>query len=617
MAVQFDAPLPPRPVRESPRFHVGRVGSAAGKTGHARTLLPVAKSLGRMLLDGNLVTEAQLGAAIARQKRSGERLGQALVELGHTTPDAILAALSEQLNVATTRVNAHTVQADAIQALPEKVARRHTAFPLMKIGTTLVVATATPRDLLALDDLRFASGCEIRLMLALESEIKAAIDRYYCDEGLPGLPDETVGDVVIESAQVRVPVKDEAAERSAVLLVERIIARAAAEGASDIHIEPMAEQLRVRVRVDGTFRGMTQLSAAQAPSVVARVKVLAGMDIAEHRIPQDGRFSATVGGRHLDLRCATYPTVYGEKAVLRVLDRAGLQFHLDTLGMGPRVLESYREVVRRPEGIVLITGPTGSGKTTTLYGTLAELVETGKNIMTIENPVEYALAGINQGQTNDKAGFTFAKGLRALLRQDPDVIMVGEIRDLETLETAIEASLTGHMVLSTLHTNSAVATVARLTEMGLEPYLLASSVRAIIAQRLVRRICATCRVENAISPGLRPLFRGGAADGIFYRGAGCDDCRGTGFRGRIGIYEYLELTHELSEALLERASEAKLVEIARAQGMKTLREECLALVSEGQTTAEEVIRVTPKRRASSIQPSGSDQRATEKQRRCD
>jgi type IV pilus assembly protein PilB len=561
----------------------------------------VPASLGRILRDRNLITEAQLDAAIERQKRAGKRLGQVLVDLGYTTPDAILAALSEQLGVPTTRVNAYTVNPEATGALPEKVARKHTAFPLTKVGTTLVVAIATPKDLIALDDLRFASGCEIQTVLALEDEITSAIDCYYRDEWLPGRTGDAASeivvksDIVIESVTSPLAIKDPAAERSAVRLVERIIARSASESASDIHFEPMPEDLRIRLRVDGTFHKIAHLLPALAPAVIARIKVLAGMDIAEHRLPQDGRFSASVGRRHLDLRCSTYPTVYGEKVVLRVLDRAGLQLQLDGLGMTGRVLEGYREIVRRPEGIVLITGPTGSGKTSTLYATLAELVETGKNIMTIENPVEYAVAGINQGQTNEKAGFTFAKGLRALLRQDPDVIMVGEIRDLETLETAIEASLTGHLVLSTLHTNSAVATVARLMEMGLEGYLLASSVLGIVAQRLVRRICPTCRAEVAMPAGLRHLFRDGEPRTLF-RGVGCQDCRGTGFRGRMGIYEYLEMSQTLRELVLERASEARLAEVSREQGMKTLREECLALVVDGQTTLEEVLRVTQERR---------------------
>ena len=593
MAVVFDIPGAPVPSRLSRARGTAPPRPAGRRPAPAPSapLPPGRLSLGRLLLDRNIVTETELDAAIAHQKRSGARLGQALVDLGFTTADAILATLGEQLDVPTMRLNAHTVKADAVLALPEKVARKLIAFPISKTDSILTVALATPRDLNVLDDLRFAAGCEVQVVLALEGEINSAIDRYYRNEWLPGAEDETDGKVLIESSLSKVIVKDEAAERTAVRLVERVIAKAAAEGASDVHIEPGADTLRVRIRVDGVFRGIAQLATTVAPSVLARIKVLSGMDIAEHRVPQDGRFSAIVGNRHLDLRCSTYPTVHGEKAVLRLLDRSGLEFHLNRLGLNPVMLERYREVIHQPEGMVLITGPTGSGKTTTLYDTLAELVETGKNIMTIENPVEYSLRGVNQGQTNDRAGFTFAKGLRALLRQDPDIIMVGEIRDVETLETAIEASLTGHMVFSTLHTTSAVGTIARVMEMGLEPYLLASSFKGIVAQRLVRRICATCKTKAEMSPGLRHFFREGE-NHSFYRGAGCSDCRGSGYQGRIGVYEFLQTTVEFCELLLDRAPETKLLEVARGHGMKTLREECLELVVAGHTTLEEVLRVT-------------------------
>jgi type II secretory ATPase GspE/PulE/Tfp pilus assembly ATPase PilB-like protein len=376
-----------------------------------------------------------------------------------------------------------------------------------------------------------------------------------------------------------------------VSVLERVIARAAADGASDIHFERRQDEFHVRFRVDGTFRDIAVLPTALAPAVVARVKVLSGMDIAEHRLPQDGRFSATVGDHRLDLRSSTYPTVHGEKAVLRLLDSGRLRLQLDHAGMNGRTLDAMRLLIHRPEGILLITGPTGSGKTSTLYAALAELVQTGKNIVTIEDPVEYALPGVNQGQTNDKAGFTFAKGFRAILRQDPDVIMVGEIRDSETLEVATEASLTGHLVLSTLHTNSAVATVARLVDMGLEPYLLASSVIGILAQRLVRRICSTCRVEVQTPATLRAMFRNGEP-GSYFRGKGCHDCRGTGFHGRVGIFELLQMTEEVGELVLTRAAESRFHETARANGMVSLREECLGLVARGETTLEEVLRVT-------------------------
>jgi type IV pilus assembly protein PilB len=548
-------------------------------------------ALGGLLVDRGLITLAQLETAINEQKTTGRRLGRVLVDRGVLTPEVLLDVLSEQLGVPTARINAYTVSPEAIAALPEKVARRHTAFPLQKSGTTLVVALAVPKDLTALDDLRFASGCEIQTVLALEDEIIAALNRYYCDEWMPDIGQEAAGSVVIDSPAAQLMTRDEEAERSAVSVLERVIARAATDGASDIHFERRPDEFHIRFRIDGTFREIAVLPKELAPAVLARVKVLSGMDIAEHRLPQDGRFSATVGDQRLDLRGSTYPTVHGEKAVLRLLDSARLRLQLDRAGMNGTTLDTMRELIHRPEGILLITGPTGSGKTSTLYAALGELVQTGKNIVTIEDPVEYALAGVNQGQTNDKAGFTFAKGLRSILRQDPDVIMVGEIRDSDTLQVAIEASLTGHLVLSTLHTNSAVATVARLLDMGLESYLLASSVIGIVAQRLVRRICATCRHEVQTPPTLRAMFRDGEP-ASYFRGRGCHDCRGTGFRGRIGIFELLRMDTNICELVLTKAPDARFHETARGNGMVTLREECLALVNRGETTLEEVLRVT-------------------------
>ena len=548
-------------------------------------------ALGALLVERGLITEAQLAAAVHQQKVTGRRLGHVLVDVGAVTPDALLEVLSAQMGVPTARVNAYTVNPEALAALPEKVARRHMAFPLQKTGATLLVALPMPKDLAALDDLRFASGCEIQTVLALEDEIVAALNRYYCDEWLPDIAPADAKHVVIDSPTMELLQRDEAAERSAAAVLERVIARAVADGASDIHFERRQDDFHVRFRVDGTFREIAVLPPQLAPALVSRIKVLACMDIAEHRLPQDGRFSATVGDQRIDMRSATYPTVHGEKAVLRLLDGGRLRLTLDKAGMNGPSLDGMREMIHRPEGILLITGPTGSGKTSTLYAALGELVQTGKNIVTIEDPVEYALPGVNQGQANDKAGFTFAKGLRAILRQDPDVIMVGEIRDSDTLEVAIEASLTGHLVLSTLHTNSAVATIARLIDMGVEPYLLATSVVGIAAQRLVRRVCMTCREEIETPPALRAMFRNGEP-ASYFRGRGCHDCRGTGFRGRRGIFELLTVDATIKELVLARASDVRLYEAARAGGMISLREECLNLVTRGETTLEEVLRVT-------------------------
>ena len=425
-----------------------------------------------------------------------------------------------------------------------------------------MVALASPKDLSALDDLRFACGCEIQTVLALEDEIVRAIDRYYRDEWVPGAPEEAPARSRSSRSRPSGSQRDEAAERSAVSMLERVIGRAAKEGASDIHFEPRQDDFRIRFRVDGTFRDVALLPMELAPALVARVKVLAGMDIAEHRLPQDGRFSASVEDRRLDLRSSTYPTVHGEKAVLRLLDNSGLRRRLDGIGMrGARPRHDARADSPAGRHRPHHRARPAAARPPRCTPRSRSWSRPARTSSPSRIPVEYALPGVNQGQTNEKAGFTFAKGLRAVLRQDPDVIMVGEIRDGETLGTAIEASLTGHLVLSTLHTNSAIATIARLVEMDLEPYLLASSVLGIVAQRLVRRICVTCRTEVQTAPALRAMFRAGGPQS-FFRGMGCRDCRGTGFRGRIGIFEMLRMTPEINTLVLERAPDAKLFEAA-------------------------------------------------------
>lgn len=545
------------------------------------------------LIKDGLISTANLAAAQERSRRTGQRVVAALIAINAVTEDAVLACLSARMGVAATRLNVYTIDSSAIQALPEKVARRHLVFPLVKIDGLLVVATAGPKNLAALDDLRFGSGCHVRLVPALEEEILTALDRYYGEDAWNSKLPEPSDQVVIEATPADRDVRDVEAERSAESIVERIIARSVTEGASDIHLDPAPPVLRVRIRVDGNFQELTNLPVGLAPAVLSRIKVLGGMDISEKRLPQDGRFSAAVGTRRIDLRAATYPTVHGERGVLRILDQSGSRFDLVTMGMPESVTREYRELTRRPEGMILITGPTGSGKTSTLYATLTEAVDLNKNIVTVENPVEYSIAGINQGQTNDKAGFTFAHGLRAILRQDPDIIMVGEIRDTETLRTAIEASLTGHLVFSTLHTNSAIGTVARLQEMGLEPYVLASSVLAIMSQRLVRRICPMCKKSFPRTAGAGAAFPG--LPDTLYRGTGCHECRGTGYRGRVGLYELVRMTEELRELILARASEGKLMQSALAAGTKTLRDDGIARILAGDTTVEEVFRVTQER----------------------
>jgi type IV pilus assembly protein PilB len=544
-------------------------------------------ALGQILVERNALTQDQLREAIERQRRSRKRLGEILMELGFADADSVLDGLSAQLGVPPTRVNSFTVTPEALSCLSERIARKYTAVPMLKTGSTLVVATANPRDLQALDDLRFAAGCEIQTMIALESEIQQALESFY---GNPfNADDADSASVVVDLPGPQLDLQDQSALKSATSIVDRVLARGASDRASDIHLEPNKNGLKIRFRIDGLLHEIADLLPALAPAVIARLKVLAAMNIAEHRTPQDGRFSATINSRSLDVRASTYPTIWGEKAVLRLLDRSGLQKSVAGV-MSGRTLETFRDQIRKPEGIVLVTGPTGSGKTSTLYAALGELAEMGKNVTTIEDPVEYWLQGINQGQTNVKAGFTFAQGLRAILRQDPDVVMVGEIRDPQTLETAIEASLTGHLVLSTLHTNGTVATLTRLLEMGVEPYLLASTINGILAQRLVRRICESCKQGQPVPQRHQQLF-GAHQPETLYHGAGCQECRGIGYKGRVGVFELLTLNSELRRLVNSRATEEEIVSVARANGLSTLREQAIELVRQGVTTLEEVTRV--------------------------
>jgi type IV pilus assembly protein PilB len=545
-------------------------------------------ALGEILVERKALTEEQLREAMTRQQRTRKRLGEILMELGFASPDAVLDGLSEQLGVPPTRVNSYTVTPEALTCLSEKVARKYTAVPLLKVGSTLVVATANPRDLQALDDLRFAAGCEVQTMIALESEIEQALATFYGNP-FAGDNDGERATVVVDVPGPQLDLQDQTTQKSASAIVDRILARGAGDRASDIHLEPTKHSFRVRFRIDGILHDAAELLPVLAPAVVARLKVLAGMDIATHRNPQDGRFSATINGKSIDVRTSTYPTIWGEKAVLRLLDRQNLQRSTSHVMTG-RSLDKFRDLIRRNEGIVLVTGPTGSGKTSTLYAALGELAESGKNVVTIEDPVEYWLPGVSQAQTNPKAGFTFANGLRAILRQDPDVIMVGEIRDPETLNTAIEASLTGHLVLSTLHTNGSVATLTRLLEMGIEPYLLASAMGGVVAQRLVRKTCESCKRPIPVPESVKHVFGDNPPRTIF-DGAGCTECRGIGYLGRVGVFELLTIDGNLRRLLNTRASEDEIIAAARESGLSTLREEALALVRNGTTTLEEIARV--------------------------
>lgn len=487
------------------------------------------------------------------------------------------------------------VEPEVLRLVPEDLMRRHRVFPLQRDGSRLTLAMADPRDAGAIDDVRLVSGCAVIETVPLpENILEKMIDRHFGDALLGRLAasccdaDGTVPD------EAYCPVDAAVGDGPVARLVHSIITRAARREATDIHLEPQADGLLVRFRVDGVLSPVMNVPAGVGPALISRVKIMADMDIAEKRLPQDGRVAVRVGRRDIDLRVSTIHTVFGEKAVLRLLDRSRVLLGLDELGFPPGALAHFRELIDDPYGMMLVTGPTGSGKTTTLYAVLQELNTPAVNIVTIEDPVEYLLPGVNQIQINRRAGLDFAGGLRAILRQDPEIIMVGEIRDRETAEIATRAAITGHMVFSTLHTNDAAGALTRLTDMGIEPFLVASSVLGVLSQRLVRRVCPYCRETYTPEKGSREAVFLGSSDPAHpvYRAVGCERCDGSGYRGRVAVAEFLVVTNRLRELVCRRAPLAELRRAARAEGMITIGEDGLRKVYAGLTTVSEVIRIT-------------------------
>lgn len=546
--------------------------------------------LGYRLMEEGLITPEQLREALRVQSRTGEKLGQVLVRLGMVEEEAIAGFLTIG------KAELSWLDPALLKAIPEQLVRRYKALPLKKEGDCLVVAMADPANVVAIDDIRFFAGCDIEPVPAAEKEIDAAIQRYY---GIVEV-DEVLRDYEVQQEQVdpgihHLTQESMACEAPVVRLVNSLLQQAVEQNASDIHIEPGEQKVRVRFRVDGLLREVTGLPCHIGPPVISRVKIMAGMDIADRRVPQDGRVKIRQGVQEVDLRVSTMPTVYGEKAVVRLLPRsAEATFRVERLALQQVNYLKFISALRAACGIILITGPTGSGKTTTLYAALNELNMVEKNIVTVEDPVEYMLEGINQTQVNPKAGVTFASALRSLLRQDPDIIMVGEIRDVETARMAVRAATTGHLVLSTLHTNDAAGAVIRLLDMGIEPYLVASSLLLVLGQRLVRIICPDCRVSYELpadSPwrvfmGITPAERV-----LLYRGEGCTRCSNTGYRGRMPVHEVLSVTPGIKSLINCGASAAQIKDKAVAEGMITLREDGMAKVREGLTTIEEIMRV--------------------------
>ncbi len=541
--------------------------------------------LGEILLRQNLIKKEELELCLRDQKESGKLLGVLLVEKGFLSKEKLLEALAIQKGVETISLSQTEISPALIKLIPERLAKRFLLLPVLKEGKTLKVAMADPDDIIAVDTLRSITGLEIKVARAKGEEILSAIGKYYYGFGETDIPSFEPASVEVEKERgAESEITFQADDPPVIKFVNLLFVQAIEKRASDIHLEPMEKGVSLRFRIDGILNPVNPPTLQMYPGIVSRIKILSGLDIAERRRPQDGRCEVKIGQKILDLRISTFPTVFGEKVVIRVLDRSSLVPNLLELGMEETHLEKFQNALKKPYGIILITGPTGSGKTTTLYGALSHLNNPAKNIVTVEDPVEYRLEGINQAQVRPEIGLTFANYLRHILRQDPNIIMVGEIRDYDTAEIAIRAALTGHLVLSTLHTNDSVSTITRLIDMGVEPYLLPPSLIMVVAQRLVRRLCPECKEPAPPSD----FFPKGT---VIYQAKGCRFCNGTGYWGRIGIFELLEISSAIKDLISKRASDAELRKIAQKEGLKTLFEVALTKVGEGITSLEEVLSI--------------------------
>ena len=548
--------------------------------------------LGDLLLQAGVITEEQLNEALSRQRSSGKRLGQVLLEGGYITQQDLTRVLETQLGIESINLKHTAVDPKTARLIPENLARRHVVIPVQVAKGHLHLAMRDPLDQIAIQDVRLLVQMPVKPLLATENDILASIDRIFSQVSAAKAADEFV-----QAQSGLLDGLDDAAldinSAPIVRLVNASLENAVRSGASDVHIEPDQDQMRVRIRVDGILQEVLTTSLKTHGAVSSRVKVMANLNISEKRIPQDGRIMITVDRREIDLRVSTMPTTYGEKIVMRILDRSNFLVGKQNLGFGPADIEKFNRLVSKPYGIILVTGPTGSGKTTTLYSMLAELNDHQKNIITLEDPVEFDMKGINQTQINVKAGLTFAAGLRAILRQDPDIIMVGEIRDAETAEIAARAALTGHLVLSTLHTNDAPGAATRIIDMGVEPFLISSSLIGVVAQRLVRKICPECRQQYEAGEREKLILRYPLEQPLtLTRGTGCDYCHKTGYKGRIGVFEIMEVGKELRLLIDKRCPTDDLRDTAINQGMIPLWQDARQKVLQGITTLEEMLRVT-------------------------
>lgn len=563
--------------------------------------LGLKERISEILIKKGIITEEKLKVALDLQRERGGALGDTLVSLGYVSQNELLAILSQELGIPPISLSKYKIDPEIIKAIPRKIAVHYQIMPISRIGKLLTVAMADPLNVFAMDDIKKITGLEVNPIITTKADVQAAIEKYYGSaavETIEKLVEETQTKVSIVKEEEEKPdilaLKKLVQETPVVKLAEAIVLEATKARASDILIEPMEDKLRIRYRVDGVFREAQTPPKSMHSAIVSRIKVLSNLDIAERRLPQDGRFKVKVQEREVDFRVSTVPTPFGEKVALRILDKSQAMLDLDKLGFEAQPLEELKEAARRPHGMMLICGPVGSGKTTTLYSILKLIDTPEKNFVTVEDPVEYLLSGINQINVNADIGLTFAAALRSILRQDPNVIMIGEIRDNETVDIAIKAALTGHLVLSTLHTNTACAAIARLLNMNVEPFLISSSVILVAAQRLVRRICDRCSEPYEASKAMLESLKikPTSEKVVFHRGKGCIHCYRTGYRGRVGLIESLTLNSELKELISKRATESEIFNAARRAGLVTLRESGIKKVLEGVTTLEEVLRVT-------------------------
>jgi len=566
------------------------------------------RRLGDLLVAEGLITAEQLRQALGEQKGKADKLGSVLVRQGFLTEEQLIGFLSRQYGIPSITLVNIDIDAETLRLVPVHIAKKYEVIPVKRIGSTLTLAMSDPTNVFALDDIAFMTNLQILPVVAPQAAIRKVLDRAY-DAAQPGssmtdMMSEITGDAsnveVLDDEQAGAQVdvfelKESADEAPVVKLVNMVLVDAIRKGASDLHWEPYEKTFRIRFRIDGVLHEMLSPPKRLEPAIISRLKIMSNLDISERRLPQDGRIKLRYGSREIDFRVSVLPTIFGEKAVLRILDKEALQLDMTKLGFDEWSFEKFQRAIRQPYGMILITGPTGSGKTTTLYSAISTINAPEHNIMTAEDPVEYNLKGVNQVQINEGIGRTFAGVLRSFLRQDPDVILVGETRDLETAQISIRAALTGHLVFTTLHTNDCPSTIARLVDMGVQPFLLSSALLLVLAQRLGRRICKDCREpiegheDDLVPYGHVPDGRGRVT---FFKGKGCQTCNFTGMKGRVAIYEVMPITEELRAVILKGGQTAEIRDMAQSLGMKTLRQAGLLKVLEGTTTVEEVLRVT-------------------------